>query len=100
PRPPLSHLFPYTTLFRSESGHIYLYGQSGGGFLVHQFLSIFGQYVDKAFTGAAVNYFLDAELGINHDKFWEEAIEQNPAFITKRSEEHTSELQSRENLVC
>ena len=66
-----------------ESGHIFLYGQSGGGFLVHQFLSIFGQYVDKAFTGAAVNYFIDAELGINHDKFWEEAIEQNPAFITK-----------------
>jgi predicted lactoylglutathione lyase len=65
-----------------ESGHIYLYGQSGGGFLIHQFLSVYGQYVDKAFTGAAVNYFLDAEYGINHDKFWEEATKENPEFKT------------------
>lgn len=66
-----------------EYGHIYIYGQSGGGFLVHQFLSLFGQYVDKAFTGAAVNYFLDSEFGINHDKFWEEATDQIPEFKTK-----------------
>ncbi|NWF89370.1 MAG: hypothetical protein HXY50_07885 [Ignavibacteriaceae bacterium] len=66
-----------------NSGHIYLYGQSGGGFLIHQFLSLYGQYVDKAFTGASVNYFLDAELGINHDKFWEETTKADSHFEKK-----------------
>ena len=63
-----------------NSGHIYLYGQSGGGFLIHQFLSMYGQYVDKAFTAASVNYFLDAEAGINHDKFWDESTKSDTLF--------------------
>jgi hypothetical protein len=66
-----------------NSGHIYLYGQSGGGFLIHQFLSVFGQYVDKAFTAASVNYFLDNEAGINHDKFWNEITKSNQQFAEK-----------------
>lgn len=66
-----------------DEGHIYLYGQSGGGFLIHQFLSVYGHYVDKAFTAASVNYFLDAETGINHDKFWEETTGSNPQFSQK-----------------
>jgi hypothetical protein len=64
-------------------GRICLYGQSGGGFLIHQFLSLYGQYVDKAFTAASVNYSLDAEEGINHDKFWDETTKSNPQFVKK-----------------
>jgi pimeloyl-ACP methyl ester carboxylesterase len=64
-------------------GKILLYGQSGGGFLVHQYLSIYGRYIDRAFTAAAVNYQLDHESGINHDKFWEEATRQDSAFAGK-----------------
>jgi hypothetical protein len=63
-----------------KNGRILLYGQSGGGFLVHQYLSVFGRYVDKAFTGAAVNYSLDYESRINHDRFWEETCNQDPTF--------------------
>lgn len=62
-----------------DEGRVMLYGQSGGGLLVHQYLSIFGKYVTRAFTGAALNYQLDAESGINHDRFWEEATGANPA---------------------
>jgi len=64
-----------------ENGHIYLYGQSGGGFLVHQFLSKYGQFVDKAFTGAALNYQLDAETGINHDQFWQEMVSSDSSVV-------------------
>lgn len=66
-----------------NSGHIYLYGQSGGGFLIHQFLSVYGQFVDKVFTAASVNYFLDDETGINHDKFWDETTKSNTTFADK-----------------
>lgn len=66
-----------------NSGRIYLYGQSGGGFLIHQFLSVYGQFVDKAFTAASVNYFLDDETGINHDKFWDETTKTSILFAEK-----------------
>lgn len=79
-----------------DSGHIYLYGQSGGGFLIHQFLSVYGQYVDKAFTAAAVNYSLDAEAGINHDKFWEQATRANPQFAEKFKELIAGNLTGRD----
>ena len=64
-------------------GKILLYGQSGGGFLVHQYLSMYGQYVERAFTAAAVNGHLDEELGINHDKFWDEVTRKNSSFASK-----------------
>lgn len=65
------------------SGNIFLYGQSGGGLLIHQYLSLYGNHVEKAFTGASVNYSLDARLGIRHDKFWEEATGGNQGFGEK-----------------
>src|SRR2546421_1771167 len=78
-RPPRSTLFPYTTLFRSIQ-ELYLSGKK-----------------DEA--AAAVPTKLIEELTligpkekIRHDlDAWRESI---------RSEEHTSELQSRSDLVC
>lgn len=67
------------------NGHIYLYGQSGGGYLIHQFLSLYGKYVDKAFTAASVNYQLDAQSGINHDKFWHDVLKTNSDFASRFS---------------
>jgi pimeloyl-ACP methyl ester carboxylesterase len=64
-------------------GTIFLYGQSGGGLLIHQYLSLYGRHVDKAFTGASVNYSLDARLGIQHDKFWEEVVRGEHGFEGK-----------------
>src|SRR3712207_7019166 len=69
-RPPRSTLFPYTTLFRSNRRRRHA--------LALQALQV----------GIAGN----ADLALSHG---------NPACIrASRSEEHTSELQSRQYLVC
>src|SRR2546429_6645360 len=80
-RPPRSTLFPYTTLFRSGKACI---------------LKVFPSHVVKCFgtiVGAHAVY-LDNDkpkfskgLRPRTERFW-------------RSEEHTSELQSRLHLVC
>src|SRR3989475_8203081 len=79
-RPPRSTLFPYTTLFRSL-------------FRVHDKPSLEKQDILR-------NYLKAMGVGV--------ALSENPATsefqaianATKRSEEHTSELQSQSNLVC
>src|SRR5690606_42077791 len=90
PRPPSSTLFPYTTLFRSLLfqflGHLmllllFLPGHLYGGLLA---LAVLGLH--KAQQLGDQGAFL---------------LVQKIAFRGRvRSEEHTSELQSRENLVC
>src|SRR5258708_29887009 len=64
-RPPRSTLFPYTTLFRSESELI-----------------------------AYAIIFAQLENG-NKEWNWD-----SMSFVDRRSEEHTSELQSPDHLVC
>src|SRR2546427_7464387 len=73
-RPPRSTLFPYTTLFRSLCKEAVV--QRGA--LVHPQLEAAGQ---RAFDGRAAQFRV--ALG-----------------CMRRSEEHTSELQSQSNLVC
>src|SRR2546422_4155701 len=79
-RPPRSTLFPYTTLFRSQKGRrkmrIANAGQSQ-------------PLLWKSGRCEKVN-LVGFPLGINDDVSYEEW----------RSEEHTSELQSRLHLVC
>jgi pimeloyl-ACP methyl ester carboxylesterase len=55
-----------------NNGKILLYGRSGGGFLVHQYLVRHGAHVQRAFTSSALNPFIVNELGLNSDHFWEE----------------------------
>src|SRR3712207_7818318 len=77
-RPPRSTLFPYTTLFRSRRGAAALehgHRRAGGGRRVAARASALG----------------DA----GHDRRHAAARRRVP-----RSEEHTSELQSRQYLVC
>src|SRR3712207_6926987 len=70
-RPPRSTLFPYTTLFRST-------------------LNCIGGIYETAFN--------DELTGDTHDnEFWAGLGSDT---IDGRSEEHTSELQSRQYLVC
>src|SRR3989442_6037995 len=79
-RPPRSTLFPYTTLFRSP-----------------------------------LAFWADAANGIDWVKKWDKVLEWNAPWakwfvggqlnasyncVDRRSEEHTSELQSRPHLVC
>src|SRR5690349_24017439 len=79
-RPPRSTLFPYTTLFRSHRPQAGLHGQHQEGHC-HE-----GLRQDGAGSGERKP---DAEGGI-----------QDLAQQAARSEEHTSELQSRRDLVC
>src|SRR3712207_9134707 len=77
-RPPRSTLFPYTTLFRSIAGMSLLVLTGWGG------LVSLGQ-----FAFAAVGAYVAAVTGL-----------PPLVAIPLRSEEHTSELQSRQYLVC
>src|SRR3712207_7457260 len=74
-RPPRSTLFPYTTLFRSDE----LTGLSN----VRHFHELLDQEIERA---QRFNNNIGLVM-VDIDNF-------------KRSEEHTSELQSRQYLVC
>src|SRR2546429_1152968 len=72
-RPPRSTLFPYTTLFRSA---IRSFGRS-----------------------RSLKVLMVMELGVSHTSAGGNRINVRSQ-IVPRSEEHTSELQSRLHLVC
>src|SRR5690606_41813532 len=76
-RPPISTLFPYTTLFRSWLGSL----------------------VDTIRHLAAYKLPLSIPIVCYSIRFNAFLI-SCCTFASSRSEEHTSELQSRENLVC
>src|SRR3712207_7303607 len=77
-RPPRSTLFPYTTLFRSHNN---LRGTAKA--------EAIDRYLDGEPYAYAGNDFSDL-------KVWRHA----QSAVLVRSEEHTSELQSRQYLVC
>src|SRR3712207_7396258 len=90
-RPPRSTLFPYTTLFRSESEG----GQDMTG----------SDYVREEREGDIILLTLNAPERRNAISTFEDcdAIVDACQRINRdrtRSEEHTSELQSRQYLVC
>ncbi len=61
-----------------EKGTVYLYGRSGGAYLVHQYLAKHSDHATKAFTQSAVNPFIARDLGIGLDRFWSELGIQDP----------------------
>src|SRR5690349_23775623 len=69
-RPPRSTLFPYTTLFRSPS----------------------------AVVGCPLTYVISPPSGVW--KMRTSTVQLQGVTVFGRSEEHTSELQSRRDLVC
>src|SRR3712207_7719012 len=85
-RPPRSTLFPYTTLFRSGEGAGQAAQEVGQGV---------GQGTQQVGEGAG-QAVQEAGEGVGEavSEFGREAGE------AVRSEEHTSELQSRQYLVC
>src|SRR2546428_9118088 len=76
-RPPRSTLFPYTTLFRSPGETVALVGHTGAG---------------KSSLGKLVARFYEFQGG--------QLLIDGRDIRSFRSEEHTSELQSRSDLVC
>src|SRR5690606_40474748 len=90
--PARSTLFTYTTLFRSrlEDGHVKFVPDDGG------FVTIFKHPV----RGAAYVIGTDESEGLAHGDYSAANVLDRNLRHVARSEEHTSELQSRENLVC
>src|SRR3712207_6871184 len=84
-RPPRSTLFPYTTLFRSRAIGVGA-RLEGDAQRIEQILVTDGRSPGAA-TGAPPPF---------HLRFAAEEIAER----SERSEEHTSELQSRQYLVC
>src|SRR3712207_8073435 len=80
-RPPRSTLFPYTTLFRSLHRH---------------------QSALAAVQGQQPSCGIGGQLGVGVEKEQEVAVGRGCTAVAgpRRSEEHTSELQSRQYLVC
>src|SRR3712207_7281025 len=76
-RPPRSTLFPYTTLFRSVL--MLLHPAEPKGIRMDR---------QPAVRGAVIQDANDGEIGVTY------------VDVLPRSEEHTSELQSRQYLVC
>src|SRR3712207_9087465 len=97
-RPPRSTLFPYTTLFRSR------HARRDRGLLSRPSLEAVIDY--RAFVDGAMQEHLSEDLdeetaglvvlGLAHEEQHQELILTD----ILRSEEHTSELQSRQYLVC
>src|SRR5690606_42026340 len=83
PRPLPSSLFPYTTLFRSDFQPDGAVGSTIEERRVDPYLMFSGR-------GAMFTW----EAGLRHEATRSEVAH------SARSEEHTSALQSRENLVC
>src|SRR3712207_7727378 len=95
-RPPRSTLFPYTTLFRSLPERVEAVGRAPA--------EVFEQAVevDLAHDGEEVveRARLVGELGLELREVGVEVGRDGEARPVGRSEEHTSELQSRQYLVC
>src|SRR3712207_7668631 len=89
-RPPRSTLFPYTTLFRSR--------QPAQQDVPHMLLVLRGDvdaaHCQKNRVQQLVCRKLALCLGVQFDELGQESL------ALLRSEEHTSELQSRQYLVC
>src|SRR3712207_8264494 len=90
-RPPRSTLFPYTTLFRSA--------EADAGGRDHQVDRLGEDLLRRRDQLRVVRQRHDADgRGVDHP--CPTAVQQGAELLLARSEEHTSELQSRQYLVC
>src|SRR2546430_7222469 len=88
-RPPRSTLFPYTTLFRSR---IACKNDATAGVPAQGTIGMIDPVLHfEGFSVGKRQALLDRTL---------RAIQQCLTLADRRSEEHTSELQSQSNLVC
>src|SRR3712207_9031965 len=97
-RPPRSTLFPYTTLFRSEQAHTFERLLVGDTWQSSPEAEV---VVGRLFVEPreAVGYLIGVadEVSLPQQVFGPDRLRLG---LTPRSEEHTSELQSRQYLVC
>src|SRR2546430_12709085 len=88
-RPPRSTLFPYTTLFRSllDDGCLRVFDERL-------------ELVDALDAVVESLLLVDRELAVVLVQVINRKVGTVVVLLRKRSEEHTSELQSQSNLVC
>src|SRR3712207_7529095 len=92
-RPPRSTLFPYTTLFRSLQRHQVRQGLDDG--------DVDAERLPGAGELAADDTAAQDDRRGGHAVPVERVVAgDDPCAVDVRSEEHTSELQSRQYLVC
>src|SRR2546425_3909147 len=84
-RPPRSTLFPYTTLFRSHLARVFVQGDS------EQAVGILEPLLPVGIQPCLLGRGVPARNEVGHVE---------PGVQERRSEEHTSELQSLAYLVC
>src|SRR5207302_8564170 len=100
PRLPSSTLFPYTTLFRSD--HVVGNVELGK-------MDVWVEFYETVFGMTNIIHFGDDDIQTEYSALMSKVMSDGSGKVKfpinepaegKRSEEHTSELQSRENLVC
>src|SRR3712207_8942098 len=96
-RPPRSTLFPYTTLCRSQDGVTKksLYDRLGG---YNAVAAVVDDFVGRLVTDKQFERFFAGHSNDSKKRIRQHIVDQLCA--AARSEEHTSELQSRQYLVC
>src|SRR2546421_2611586 len=97
-RPPRSTLFPYTTLFRSAVGRDWKGKLSPELYIAAIVATLLAPWISEGiFVAAALIWLIpdrkSTRLNSSHDQI-------SYAVFCLRTEEHTSELQSRSDLVC
>src|SRR2546429_3682122 len=98
-RPPRSTLFPYTTLFRSArtSFTLIMLGVAGSMALLLGVVGIYG-VIAYSVSQRTREIGIRMALGAQHQTLTGMFVRHGLSLT--RSEEHTSELQSRLHLVC
>src|SRR3712207_9290737 len=97
-RPPRSTLFPYTTLFRSVVGERFLWlrrTRQTPLTRIRTMLSLCGLHPD-----ALPSSVIDRSVELLEARQDHPGMDRAFLVAARRSEEHTSELQSRHYLVC
>src|SRR5204862_2663947 len=97
PLPPRSTLFPYTTLFRSSMLYSSSRRNRGAALIIGFALVLILFALAFSFAGRLSANHQRLESDVAGERAYELAQTAN---TLKRSEEHTSELQSRRDLVC
>src|SRR5205823_14758117 len=93
PPPPITTLFPYTTLFRSDLNFMTGHSPSWKRHLYYQLLW-------KKTSGAKLEMLWRYEQYFYPGNGWASGFMTHEGSTGLRSEEHTSELQSLAYLVC
>src|SRR5207253_10179659 len=88
--PPTSTLFPYTTLFRSDQNLV----------RAHSGLEALEKLIKEEFAVVLLDVSMPDMDGFEAARLIHEHPRNHPCPACSRSEEHTSELQSRGHLVC